>query len=214
MMQQGNISGETTMRVFQDPDMPRPAVQLLSNGRYHVMVSSSGAGYSRCRDLAVNRWHEDITSDNWGQFCYLRDVETGEFWSTTFQPTLVKPEHFEAIFSDARAEFRVRDTELRCAYRNRRVAGRRYRIAPRPHDQSRPNAAYHRDHHAMPKLADRAGDGRCIASGVQQSVRADGMDRVRTGDYWHASATFQRRACAVDVSCDDGARCARRCDLL
>ncbi len=109
MMQQGNISGETTMRVFQDPDMPRPAVQLLSNGRYHVMVSSSGAGYSRCRDLSVNRWHEDITSDNWGQFCYLRDVETGEFWSTTFQPTLVKPEHFEAIFSDARAEFRVRE---------------------------------------------------------------------------------------------------------
>ena len=109
MMQQGHISAETTLRVFQDPDMPRPAVQLLSNGRYHVMVSSSGAGYSRCRDLAINRWREDITSDNWGQFCYLRDVETGEFWSTTLQPTLVKPDHFEAIFSDARAEFRVRE---------------------------------------------------------------------------------------------------------
>ena len=108
-MQQGNTSADTTMRVFQDPDMPRPAVQLLSNGRYHVMVSSSGAGYSRCRDLSINRWREDITSDNWGQFCYLRDVETGEFWSATYQPTLVKPEQFEAIFSDARAEFRVRE---------------------------------------------------------------------------------------------------------
>ncbi|MFK2874877.1 cyclic beta 1-2 glucan synthetase [Dyella lipolytica] len=109
MLQPGHTSAETTMRVFQDPDMPRPAVQLLSNGRYHVMVSSSGAGYSRCRDLAINRWHEDITSDNWGQFCYLRDVETGQFWSATHQPTLVKPDHFEAIFSDARAEFRVRE---------------------------------------------------------------------------------------------------------
>ena len=99
---------ETAMRVFNDPNMPRPAVQLLSNGRYHVMVSSSGAGYSRCNDLAINRWNEDITSDNWGQFCYLRDVESGEFWSTTYQPTLAKPEQFEAIFSDARAEFRMR----------------------------------------------------------------------------------------------------------
>ncbi|GAB2562297.1 cyclic beta 1-2 glucan synthetase [Dyella jejuensis] len=109
MLQPGVTAADTTLRVFQDPNMPRPAVQLLSNGRYHVMVSSSGAGYSRCRDLSINRWHEDITSDNWGQFCYLRDVESGEFWSTTYQPTLVKPEQFEAIFSDARAEFRVRE---------------------------------------------------------------------------------------------------------
>jgi cellobiose phosphorylase len=104
-------AAEGTLRVFTDPDMPRPAVQLLSNGRYHVMVSSGGGGYSRLRDLAVTRWHEDISSDHWGQFCYLRDVETGEFWSTAHQPTLHQPEHFEAIFSDARAEFRVRERD-------------------------------------------------------------------------------------------------------
>ncbi|WP_414076125.1 hypothetical protein, partial [Staphylococcus aureus] len=49
---------ETRLRVFADPDRPRPAVQLLSNGRYHVMVSSAGGGYSRCQELAVTRWHE------------------------------------------------------------------------------------------------------------------------------------------------------------
>src|SRR6202000_2281535 len=70
--------------------------------------SSAGGGYSRCRDLAVTRWHEDITCDNWGMFCYLRDVASGEFWSSTHQPTLKRPESYEAIFSDARAEFRVR----------------------------------------------------------------------------------------------------------
>ena len=107
-LQTGNAMADNPLRVFTDPNMPRPAVQLLSNGRYHVMVSSAGGGYSRCRDLAIHRWHEDYTRDNWGQFCYLRDVETGEFWSTTHQPTLAKPDHYEAIFSDARAEFRVR----------------------------------------------------------------------------------------------------------
>jgi cellobiose phosphorylase len=99
---------ETKLRVFTDPDRQRPSVQLLSNSRYHVMVSSAGGGYSRCRDLSVTRWHEDITCDNWGMFCYLRDVASGEFWSSTHQPTLKRPESYEAIFSDARAEFRVR----------------------------------------------------------------------------------------------------------
>ncbi len=103
---------QARLRVFSDPDRPRPAVQLLSNGRYHVMVSSAGGGYSRCQDLAVTRWREDGTRDHWGSFCYLRDVASGAFWSTAWQPTTRKTELFEAIFSDARAEFRVREREF------------------------------------------------------------------------------------------------------
>jgi cyclic beta-1,2-glucan synthetase len=106
------LIAETKLRIFTDPDRLRPAVQLLSNGHYHVMVSSAGGGYSRCGALSVTRWHEDITSDNWGMFCYLRDVTSGEFWSSAHQPTLKRPELYEAIFSDARAEFRVREREF------------------------------------------------------------------------------------------------------
>ena len=62
------------MRVFTTPDTPVPEVQLLSNGRYHVMVTNAGGGYSRWKDLAVTRWREDATRDPWGTFCYLRDV--------------------------------------------------------------------------------------------------------------------------------------------
>ena len=62
------------MRVFTSPDTPMPEVQLLSNGRYHVMVTNAGGGYSRWKDLAVTRWREDSTRDNWGTFCYIRDV--------------------------------------------------------------------------------------------------------------------------------------------
>ena len=65
---------EAPMRVFTSPDTPTPEVQLLSNGRYHVMVTNAGGGYSRWKDLAVTRWREDGTCDNWGTFCYLRDV--------------------------------------------------------------------------------------------------------------------------------------------
>jgi cellobiose phosphorylase len=100
---------DTPMRVLGTPDTPTPEVQLLSNGRYHVMITNAGGGYSRWRDIAVTRWREDGTRDNWGTFCYIRDVSTGQFWSTAHQPTLKKSESYEAIFSEARAEFRRRD---------------------------------------------------------------------------------------------------------
>jgi cellobiose phosphorylase len=46
--------------------------------------------------------------DAGGSFCYLRDVEQGAFWSAAYQPSRVAVEGYEAIFSDARAEFRGR----------------------------------------------------------------------------------------------------------
>lgn len=103
---------EAPVRVFNNPHTPLPEVQLLSNGRYQVMVTHAGGGYSRWKDLAVTRWREDTTRDAWGSFCYLRDVASGEFWSTTHQPTLQPSETFEAIFSEGRAEFRRHDHEL------------------------------------------------------------------------------------------------------
>ncbi len=102
----------TPIRAFSTPDTPKPEVQLLSNGRYHVMVTNAGGGYSRWRDLAVTRWHEDATRDNWGTFCYLRDVASGESWSSAHQPTLKRAETYEAIFSEGRAEFRRHDDDI------------------------------------------------------------------------------------------------------
>ncbi len=103
---------KTPVRAFASPDTPMPEVHLLSNGRYHVMITNAGGGYSRWKDIAVTRWREDGTRDAWGTFCYLRDVASGEFWSTAYQPTLKRPEGYEAIFSEGRAEFRRRDHDF------------------------------------------------------------------------------------------------------
>ncbi|MEO8011676.1 MAG: glucoamylase family protein, partial [Dokdonella sp.] len=103
-----NEAPTVPLRVFNRPDSRTPAVQLLSNGRYHVMLSSAGGGYSRWRDLALTRWQEDATRDASGTFCYLRDVGTGRTWSTAFQPTLQLDEGYEAVFTESRVEFRRR----------------------------------------------------------------------------------------------------------
>jgi len=102
---------EMPVRVIASPGTPTPEVQLLSNGRYHVMVTNAGGGYSRWKDLAVTRWREDTTCDNWGTFCYIRDAASGVYWSNTHQPTLKRAEAYEAIFSEGRAEFRRRDLD-------------------------------------------------------------------------------------------------------
>ena len=106
------VSGESVMRVITNPSQPVPEVHLLSNGRYHVVISSAGGGYSRWRDLALTRWREDSTRDCWGTFVYLRDQTTGDYWSTAFQPTLRATKGYEAIFTQARAEFRQRHAGL------------------------------------------------------------------------------------------------------
>jgi cellobiose phosphorylase len=103
---------EATVRVFHTPNTPVPEVHLLSNGKYHVMVTNAGGGYSRWKDMAVTRWREDTTRDPWGTFCYIRDVSTGRFWSTAHQPTAKPLESYEAIFSEAKVEFRCREGEL------------------------------------------------------------------------------------------------------
>ncbi|SHN62671.1 GH36-type glycosyl hydrolase domain-containing protein [Desulfovibrio litoralis] len=101
----------TPLRIFETPDTPHPEVQLLSNGSYHVMLTQAGGGYSRWRDMAVTRWCEDSTRDNWGTFCYIKDLESGEFWSTAYQPLCKTSTKFQAIFSEGRVEFNRMDCD-------------------------------------------------------------------------------------------------------
>jgi len=103
---------ESLMRVFNNPNARTPQVQLLSNGRYHVVLTQAGGGYSRWKGIAVTRWREDSTCDNWGLFGYVRDIATGAFWSTSYQPTPGPVENFQAVFSEAHVDFSRSDMKL------------------------------------------------------------------------------------------------------
>ncbi|HEX6223905.1 MAG TPA: glucoamylase family protein [Chryseolinea sp.] len=106
------ISSHAQIRMIHTPDTPIPEVQFLSNGKYHVMMTNAGAGYSRWKEMAVTRWREDGTCDNWGTFCYIRNLDTNELWSNTHQPTLKEAEHYAAVFSQGRVEYRRRDENI------------------------------------------------------------------------------------------------------
>ncbi|HET6617836.1 MAG TPA: glucoamylase family protein, partial [Gemmatimonadota bacterium] len=102
----------TVERRFRTPHERTPRTHVLSNGRYSVMMTNAGAGYSRWRELAVTRWREDATRDHWGTFVFVRDATTGYTWSAGYQPSTVEPETYEAAFMEDRIEIRRRDGAL------------------------------------------------------------------------------------------------------
>lgn len=94
------------IRRLPSPTSSVPSAHLLSNGRYAVMMTAAGSGYSLWRNLAVTRWREDVTRDAWGSYLYLRDVASGRVWSAGYQPTVAAPDYYDVFF----AEDRVRIT--------------------------------------------------------------------------------------------------------
>jgi cyclic beta-1,2-glucan synthetase len=103
------VTVDVEVRSINTPNTRLPEIQLLSNGHYQVMITNSGGGYSRWKNIAVTRWREDATKDDLGIFCYIKDVNSGKFWSNTHQPTLQTARNYEAIFSQGHVEFKRSD---------------------------------------------------------------------------------------------------------
>jgi len=102
----------STQRRFYSPHAATPRTHLLSNGNYAVMITAAGSGYSQWRDLAVTRWHEDVASDRWGSYIFLRDVRSGAIWTAGYQPSGAEPDRYEVAFSEGRAEIIRHDGTL------------------------------------------------------------------------------------------------------
>ncbi len=100
------------LRRFTSPHDAIPRTHLLSNGRYAVMVTAAGSGYSRWGDIAVTRWREDVTRDCWGSYLYLRDMYSGVVRSVGHQPSGAEADTYEVTYSEDRAEFARRDGSL------------------------------------------------------------------------------------------------------
>jgi len=100
------------LRRFTSPHDAIPRTHLLSNGRYAVMVTAAGSGYSRWRDVAVTRWREDVTRDSWGSYLFLRDMHSGAVWSAGHQPSGAEADSYEVTYAEDHAEFSRRDGSI------------------------------------------------------------------------------------------------------
>ncbi len=99
-------------RSINSPHDATPRTRLLSNGRYAVMLTGAGSGYSRWRDLAVTRWREDVTCDAWGSYILLRDIDSGHLWSAGFQPICIEPSSYVVTFNEDHVRYVRRDGDI------------------------------------------------------------------------------------------------------
>jgi cyclic beta-1,2-glucan synthetase len=86
-------------------ETPFPEAHLISNGRYGVLVTNAGAGYSRWQDIDLTRWRADTTLDDWGTWIYVQDIDAGDLWSAGYQPCGPATQR-ETTFYPYQADFR------------------------------------------------------------------------------------------------------------
>lgn len=77
--------------VITRPDTPLPWINYLGTDQYCALFSHTAGGYSFYKDASQRRItryrYNNIPLDSNGRYIYLRDDHSGEFWSTTWQPT-------------------------------------------------------------------------------------------------------------------------------
>ena len=103
-LSQVNDLAPTEPRVLSPFGGNSTQTQLLSNGHFTTMLTAAGSGYNSWNGLAITRWQEDPVEDNWGQFIYLREPRTKNWWSATHMPAKTSDDS-AAIFSEHKAEF-------------------------------------------------------------------------------------------------------------
>lgn len=94
----GYFTEDGTEYVITRPDPPRPWVNVISNGDYGLIESQTGSGFSwreNAQLSRITRWEQDLIRDNWGKYLYIRDRDSGEFWSGAWKPCTPKFDFFE-----------------------------------------------------------------------------------------------------------------------
>ncbi len=90
-MRYGQFDDEHREYVITRPDTPLPWINYLGSDEYFGIISNTAGGYSFVRDARLRRMtryrYNNAPLDLGGRYLYLRDDETGDAWSPSWQPT-------------------------------------------------------------------------------------------------------------------------------
>ncbi|WP_342759058.1 glucoamylase family protein [Kineothrix sedimenti] len=88
-----------------------PIVNYLSNGKYSLMITSDGDGFSKYEDRMLYRFRPDIY-ENTGNYIYIKDMKQGRVWSAAYHPTRTEPEDYQVVFCPHQAQFKRKDGDI------------------------------------------------------------------------------------------------------
>ena len=100
-------------RIYEGIKRENPEVLLLSNGSYSTMVTLSGSGYGKKDGMTVYRWKGDNTSDSSGMFFYIKNLNSNDYWSATYEPCKYGGEDYNAEFTLDKAKYSRRDGSIK-----------------------------------------------------------------------------------------------------
>lgn len=89
-MQYGYFDGPKKEYVITKPDTPAPWANYLGSPEYGAIISNNAGGYSFVKSGANGRIiryrFNGVGMDQPGRYIYLRDADSGDFWSASWQP--------------------------------------------------------------------------------------------------------------------------------
>jgi cellobiose phosphorylase len=98
-MRYGQFDDEHREYVITRPDTPLPWINYLGSDDYFGIISNTAGGYSFFRDARLRRLtryrYNNAPLDLGGRYLYLRDDDSGAWWSPTWQPTQDDLDHYE-----------------------------------------------------------------------------------------------------------------------
>jgi cellobiose phosphorylase len=90
-MRYGHFDDANREYVVTRPDTPLPWINYLGGDEYFGIISNTAGGYSFVRDARLRRLtryrYNNAPLDLGGRYLYVRDDDTGGYWSPTWQPT-------------------------------------------------------------------------------------------------------------------------------
>jgi len=116
-MNYGHFSKDGKEYIITNPRTPSPWINYIYNGRYFSTISNNGGGISYYKSPLhgrITRYRiNEVPPDRPGKYIYIKDRETGEIWSLTWQPVGKTPEAFTVAhgFGYTRAEAKINDIE-------------------------------------------------------------------------------------------------------
>ncbi len=112
-MKYGHFSNNGKEFIITNPKTPSPWINYLYNGRYFSTISNNGGGISYLKSPLhgrITRYRiNEVPPDRPGKYIYVKDLESGEIWSLTWQPVGKSPEAYTVAhgFGYTRAEASV-----------------------------------------------------------------------------------------------------------
>ncbi len=97
-MKYGYFDDASREYVITQPDTPLPWINYLGSQEYFGLISNTAGGYSFFRDARLRRLtryrYNNTPLDNGGRYLYLRDSNSGQYWSPTWMPTRTPLENY------------------------------------------------------------------------------------------------------------------------